>query len=312
MPRGPYKTYLSTAIRNSFGTGVLEKGRYPYWDNNYRGVDDGVYLIAWDFVGKCKYEECSLFKQCHYVKLEQMNREKQHHDRFTDNCLMQYRYLKSVLFGFIERMRKEKKVEQEDVLKFGYHMLPLYTQLFKFKQFEHSGESVLVFTSRGDAKINPIYKEIREVIKTITTVWKDIGGKESSKKLQEIGDAAYIDAMYTELEGNEDIDEATNTKQDLFSKGTKVNEDGTGLDIEGEVKTYKKKKRKKKKKKPGRPMKKKKPPVKAYLSGVVGRSPKKKEGEENAEGNIADVMEAEVIEGNAEGENKRKRKRRKE
>lgn len=301
MPKGPNGAYLSNMIRNTFGTGTLEKGRYPYHDNKYRGVDDGVYLITWDFVGKCVYEECRLFEKCQYKNLASMKRENKDKSYFTDNCLMQYRYLKNVLFGFIEKMRKEKKVEQEDVLKFGFHMLPLYTQLFKFKMFEHGKADILVYTSRGDAKINPVYKEIREVIKTITTVWRDIGGKENSKKLQEIGDTAYIDAMYTELEGNESVDEATNSQkgigldlegeEEIEGKG-----DGTGLDIEGGIKTYKKKKRKKKKKL-GRPPKKKKPPVKSYLSGIVGRKPKEKEEE-----NIADAMEMET-------EPKRKRKR---
>jgi hypothetical protein len=135
-----------------------------------------------------------------------------------------------------------------------------------------------------------VYKEIREIIKTITTVWKDIG---DSVKMRvnptSIGDGAFIDAMYSTLDQGDESEEQQNTSD----KGSawdfdeeeheEVEEDGSGIDIEKyntletgkrtgnknisyieKTSTKSTTKKSRRKKKPGRPPKKESKEVPSY------------------------------------------------
>ena len=286
MGIGKHNNRLPNPVRDSIGAVKLEKG---HWQD-VKDAEKRFYLIAWDFAFKCRYEDCGLFERCTYVKHWTMRRDELGKAGRTDKCRMQQRYMKSVIYAFVEKMRNAKKTEQEAVIKLGFHLLPLYAQLFKFKLLEIDNDEILMTTARGDQKINPVYKEIREIIKTITTVWKDIG---DSVKMRvnptNIGDSAFIDAMYSTLDQSEENDEEQNTSD----KGSawdfdeeeheEVAEDGSGIDIEKynslevnkrtgtknisyieKTSTKSTSKKSRRKKKPGRPPKKESKEVPSY------------------------------------------------
>jgi len=229
-------------VNNHLGDGKLEKGR---WGK--------IYLLAWDFAHTCAYEDCPLYEICEYVKTKQMDREKVGGTYYTNKCMLQGRYLKSVIRAVIQKVDAEKDVTEEGVLRLGYHILPLYAQLFKFKMWEYGNHELIYISEKGTPKVHPVYKEIREIVKTIESVWSKFNGpgKKNKKSAGEIGDLAYVDAMFHEM-GEEAAQKAAST---MVSKDE--NEDGEAIDFDkiednlyGDQKPQRvKRKRKKKKKK---------------------------------------------------------------
>lgn len=242
-------------LKNKIGNAVLEKGAWQYGNKE----EENFYLIAWDFATDCTGKDCPLYSKCHYTKQWEVNK--------TNKCRMQLRYMKNVIFAFVDKMRKAKKSDQEDIIKLGYHLLPLYAQLFKFKVWEHGNSELVIHSSRGDPRVHPVYKEIREIIKTITNVWRDIGDKVGKQDDPgKIGDGAFIDALYTVEDGEVKDDKGSGL--DFDEEQSEVNDKGEGLDIDvyntaalpKKVDNKPKKKKKKRKR-----VKKEKPKVESYL-----------------------------------------------
>ncbi len=233
---------LPNTVKDNIGSTKIEKGRWQGSSTDKKKGKEDFYLVAWDFAYDCTYEDCVLFDKCEYVKKKVMQRENRNpkYIPFSKKCLMQQRYLRNIIYSFVEKMQYAKKLEQECVIKLGFHLIPLYAHLFKFKVLEQTNSEILMTTARGDQKINPIYKEIREIIKTITSVWKDIG---SSARMQmdtkNVGDSAFIDAMYSselleeseEQEETSDKGEAWDFDEETGESG-ELEEEGEGLDIE--------------------------------------------------------------------------------
>jgi len=63
----------------------------------------------------------------------------------------------------------------------GMHLLPLYKVLCRLKMEEIliRSQDVVLENARGVRYINPVYKEIRETIKLIQAMWRDIGLKKA-------------------------------------------------------------------------------------------------------------------------------------
>lgn len=287
MPNTVNKGLPATGdIRNRIGQIRLEKGQW-----NAKGVKD-FYLVAWDFAVPCDYEKCVVYDRCTYLEKWTMREGKEGLGKAgrTDKCVMQMRYLRNVMTAFVGKMKQTQKNEQEDIIKFGFSLLPLYAQLFKFKLYEFGNNDVMVYSARGDSKINPVYKEIREIIKTIHGVWRDIGaGIKMEKNPTEIGDGAFIDALYCVGEDDKQREEAPDSGSGIqFSEedAEEVSEKGTGLDIEIPDEKPKKADRRKRKKK--RKKVKKEP--------VVVLSPLQKIRRRNKEAKEALARELEIVE----------------
>ncbi|MCP3681909.1 MAG: hypothetical protein GY861_04390 [bacterium] len=69
-------------------------------------------------------------------------------------------------------------LDEPMLYQIGIHLMPLYKNLCKLK-IEELGvkQAVTMNTKSGRDQINPIYKEIREHIKIIQMMWRDIGLK---------------------------------------------------------------------------------------------------------------------------------------
>lgn len=232
MSRGPKGARIPTSVQNNMGDGKLEKGNW-----------NGLYLIAWDFAEECKGEECELFDRCVYKKYWHMKKDGQGKAGYTNKCLMQQRYLKNVLHAVVETMVTKQDMSKQQVVRLGLHIIPLYAQLFKFKKWEYGHEELVYVSEKGTPKVHPVYKEIREIIKAIEGVWTKIGGgQREAKKAGIIGDSEFVDAMYEEVDG-----------EDQKQLPEKVSEEGVGLDFdegyEETKETTKKKKRKRARKK---------------------------------------------------------------
>lgn len=211
------------SIKNRLGKGKIEKGP---WGK--------LYVWAWDFAEVCQWEDCNIYHLCEYKDGVRMTRDTETpfiakttaQYGSTNKCMMQQRYLKNVLHAIIQTLQKKKNVSTENMIRMGYQMIPLYAQLYKFKKFEFTNNELTYISDKGAMKVNPIYKEIREIIKTIEGIWIKIGsGIKDRKSSDEIGDGSYIDAMHGAL--------GEKAQEYLPKEDESVDlEDGTGLDFD--------------------------------------------------------------------------------
>jgi hypothetical protein len=125
----------------------------------YKGkFDDGEALIAWDSIQDCVKETCPIFRKCEFVK--------------KGKCSLQVQYIQATVktvYAVFPRMDKGTSY------RIGMHLMPLYSQLCRQKMVELSLESITFLDHKGKVCIHPIFKEMRETIKLITLIWRDIG-----------------------------------------------------------------------------------------------------------------------------------------
>jgi len=141
----------------------------------YKGKLGDVQLIMWDALPQC-VEECTIYTTCPF-------------DKGRLKCEMRRRYLESVMKSLEEGVKKKDEIS---ALTIGLLIAPLFQHLISFKIFEHSlGHNIMAKT-----KIHPIYKEIRQTIKEISGLLKDLGLTEASKGKGYLdGDPDYYDEL---------------------------------------------------------------------------------------------------------------------
>jgi len=141
----------------------------------YKGKLGDVQLIMWDALPDCT-DECSIYESCPYEKRRM-------------KCEMRRRYLESVMDSLEKGVKKKDEISS---LTIGLLVAPLFQSLISFKIFQHSlGHDVMMRT-----KVHPIYKEIRQVIKEISSLLKDLGLTEGDKKGNYLdGNSEYYDQM---------------------------------------------------------------------------------------------------------------------
>jgi hypothetical protein len=123
-------------------------------------VRDNKQLIAWDCVQTCDTEICPIGNTCVYVK------------KIGDKCSLQLTYLQALTDMVFSTYRY---LNDDALFKIGMHIIPLYSQLCRQKIVEKSVVSLTYLDTKGNIKIHPIYKEIRETMKILTVMWKDLG-----------------------------------------------------------------------------------------------------------------------------------------
>lgn len=126
-------------------------------------IREGINLVSWDAIQKCHIDSCPIGNECN-VSSALANRP----------CTVQVQYLQS----FIETVfQTYRGLDESDAYKVGMHLVPMYSQLCRLKILEKSLVNVEYHDRHGNPSIHPVYKEIRDTLKTISTLWKDIGVK---------------------------------------------------------------------------------------------------------------------------------------
>jgi len=123
-------------------------------------------FYAWDAVPDCTAEQCPAFANCIYDK--------------KDKCKVIREGLKGLSFVLFRNFRE--KMTEDQLWRIGMHLMPLYRMLFRLNIEELGVDRVIVEDMRGIRRINPLYKELRETIKTIDLTWKAIGISEDKKE----------------------------------------------------------------------------------------------------------------------------------
>jgi len=128
-----------------------------------------ITLFSWDALTQCEGEICRHADFCPYEK-NPMNK-----------CRVMATYIRGAQDVIIENLPKEHATNEPLIYEIGMHLIPLYKTLCRLKMEEvliHSTD-IVQENARGVKYIHPIFKEIRETIKLIQTMWRAIGLKDT-------------------------------------------------------------------------------------------------------------------------------------
>jgi hypothetical protein len=136
-----------TRIREKIGGVAIHKGKKA-------GTETPI--VMWDAIPKCDPDTCPIEDVCPYMK--------------NGKCTLRANYQKHVVDCVLSCF---EEVDKEQMLKIGMHLIPLYAQLIQMKI--HALKAAPLVISRGALVPNPIFKEVRTIIRDITFVLRDLG-----------------------------------------------------------------------------------------------------------------------------------------
>ena len=136
-----------TRIREKIGGIAIHKGKKS-------GAETPI--VMWDAIPKCDPDSCPIVDICPYNK--------------NGLCTLRSNYQKHVVdtvLGCFE------DISGDQMLKIGMHLVPLYTQLIQMKIVALNASTMVI--ARGSLVPNPIFKEIRIIIREISACLRDLG-----------------------------------------------------------------------------------------------------------------------------------------
>lgn len=155
---------LPKNYENAFGTPRVRKG---FLDPEApHDIENNIMLMSWDAIPRCDPDTCPINNICDYGK--------------QGKCSLMSQYLKGVSLVIFRNYRN--KLSEEQWIHVGLHLLPLYKGLCRMKMYELGLDVLVNVDDKGNRKMNPIFKEIREQIKTISAEWRALGLNEKGKK----------------------------------------------------------------------------------------------------------------------------------
>lgn len=148
---------------------------------------DSFTALVWNSCNACSGRNCKSFDFCDFGK-----------DGGGSKCIPQKQYLESIYSAALDMLGVS--ISTREAVRLGLHLIPMYAILFQLKIAASGVDSVWeTYGKYNDLRINPIYKEIREHVKTIDALWSSLGYKQLVGHGSSIdGDASYCDNMYGE------------------------------------------------------------------------------------------------------------------
>ena len=133
-------------------------------------IRQDVKMFAWDGIQECTggiFEVdpmdpnppniCPVNHLCSYIK--------------RGKCAVQVKYLEALYSSMLGTYHY---LDEPMLFKIGMQIIPLYVQLVKLQIVELSLHSPTYLSDKGTILVHPIYKEIRETLKCIHLMWKDL------------------------------------------------------------------------------------------------------------------------------------------
>ncbi len=130
-------------------------------------VRKDVKMFAWDSIRECNGDAsaegfdsdtiCPAHNLCSYVK--------------RGKCAVQVKYLESLYSSILSSY---SYLDEAMLWKIGMQIVPLYLQLVKLQIIELSLGSPVYNSEKGTVLVHPVYREIRETLKVIHLMWKDL------------------------------------------------------------------------------------------------------------------------------------------
>src|SRR5512137_1037931 len=118
-------------------------------------------LIVWDGIQECNGEQCGIYDRCNSKVKNYAN----------GKCKIMKEYISSLLFAID---KSYKGLDEVQMIKIGFQIVPLYSQLCRLKMIEMTVRDIVYSTEKGSQLVHPVFKEIREVLKAIHIMWKDV------------------------------------------------------------------------------------------------------------------------------------------
>lgn len=149
---------------------------------------ENVQMFAWDGIRECS-EDCPMYDDCSYPH--------------KGKCAVQMQYVGALYKAILGTY---KWLDEAMLFKIGMEVIPLYVHLSKLQITELSLTTPVVESKKG-VGIHPVYKEIRETLKTIQMLWKGM-------------DLAFSFAEKSKLKGiMNGVSENTKDKEPDYEKG---------------------------------------------------------------------------------------------
>lgn len=152
---------MTRRINEAIGTTGVMKGSIKASIKEREEGRKTIKFVAWDVIDDCKGDECPATKHCKYVKVGQ--------------CSAMNAYLRA--FYAVILRNYEGVITEPELFQVGMGMSPLYKILCKLKIEEAGVDEVVQQDEKGNLKVHPIYREIRETIKTLNLLWRELGYK---------------------------------------------------------------------------------------------------------------------------------------
>ena len=140
-----------------------------------KGNSEGQDIVLFDAITNCVMKDCPIYSDCPCKK--DKNKVCTIREKYLNHCL-------KTLNGV------PNKLDDLATMKIGFSLIPMYSQLINFKILAHSLPSVM-----EGRKIHPVYREIRECIKIILTLLKDLAPDD--KEQFEIESSDYYNELFT-------------------------------------------------------------------------------------------------------------------
>lgn len=146
-------------------------------------TQDDLGLTEFWAINECRLSDCPIFLHCRHLKRDR-------------KCQIQLKYLRAVTDIVLANVQIEDLTPIQR-MKIGFHLQPLYRALCRLKMEELSLRRPTQLTNTGTRVMHPVYREIRETIKVITVVLKDLGIDGEKVKEKEGG---YYENLFEEGE----------------------------------------------------------------------------------------------------------------
>lgn len=147
---------------------------------------DNYTALIWNQRKFCDVDFCPIASKCSHVDICN-----------GDICVPQSSYLKSIYSAALDMLGVG--FTTREATRLGLHILPLYAIFFDLKIAVAELKTVWSYTAGGEKKVNPIYREIREHVKALDSMWVRLGYKELVGHGSSVdGDSAYCDNMFAE------------------------------------------------------------------------------------------------------------------
>lgn len=143
-----------------------------------KGQVDGVSLEMFDAIPDCT-DDCELIEKCPYEKVGY-------------KCGLRRRYMESVTNSLLDMV--PDKTDETALHKIEAFLVPLYNQLITLNIVNLTMPPII--HGKQGVKANPLFKEIREVIKGINSLLNEITIKERTRQGSILdGDSDYYENM---------------------------------------------------------------------------------------------------------------------
>lgn len=187
-------TQDTTPVSNLTGSMRVMKGEIDVSESDR---DDGSVVVkkakvfSWDAVDLCEKNECLAWKRCPYKKTINANPVYEH------LCYVEYNYLRAVEYVLFTDLAP--RFSQDSLMQAGLQLVPLYRMLCKFQIAEMSvGIKDVIIQGKVMPLAHPIYREIRQTIKSIGDCWGSLGIR-GTKAMELVDDLANGRQDYYEL-----------------------------------------------------------------------------------------------------------------